>query len=78
MSSSVNGGQVFGQHLDLIACDELDVDRGRYLPTTSVDEMYAELAFWFGVSAQNLPLVLSNIGRFYDAQSQPPPLGLFA
>jgi len=38
--------------------------RGRWIPTTSVDEYAATLAKWFGVSDSNLPVVLPNIGRF--------------
>ena len=38
--------------------------RGRWIPTTSVDEYSATLARWFGVSASDMPLVFPNIGRF--------------
>ena len=41
-----------------------DTGRGRWIPTTSVDQYAATLASWFGVSATNLPIVLPNIGRF--------------
>jgi uncharacterized protein (DUF1501 family) len=41
-----------------------DTGRGRWIPTTSVDEYSATLARWFGVSATDLPVVLPNIGRF--------------
>jgi len=41
-----------------------DTGRGRWIPTTSVDEYNATLATWFGVSASNLSTVLPNIGRF--------------
>jgi uncharacterized protein (DUF1501 family) len=41
-----------------------DTGRGRWIPTTSVDEYNATLARWFGVSDANLPVVLPNIGRF--------------
>ena len=41
-----------------------DTGRGRWIPTTSVDEYAATLATWFGVSATDLPTVLPNIGRF--------------
>ena len=50
-----------------------DTGQGRWIPTTSVDEMSATLATWFGVSASDLPSVLPNIGRF-----QHPDLGFFA
>jgi uncharacterized protein (DUF1501 family) len=41
-----------------------DTGRGRWIPTTSVDQYSATLANWFGVSASNMPVVLPNIGRF--------------
>jgi len=54
----------------------LDSGRGRLVPTTSVDQYFAELALWMGVSKANLAQVLPNIGRFYAPESQDPPLGL--
>jgi len=48
----------------LIVTADDAVGRGRWIPSTSVDESNATLATWFGVSAANLPVVLPNIGRF--------------
>jgi hypothetical protein len=45
------------------------------IPTTSVDEYFAEMACWFGVSRQQLPLVLPNLNRFYDLTRPEQPLG---
>jgi uncharacterized protein (DUF1501 family) len=39
-------------------------NRGRWIPTTSVEQYAATLAGWYGVSAGDLPLVFPNIGRF--------------
>lgn len=69
MGGSVNGGQIYGDYPDLALGTELDLGRGRFLPTTSIDEFYAELALWFGVEASDLSLVLPNIGRFYSSGS---------
>ena len=44
-----------------------DAGRGRWLPSTSVDQYSATLATWFGVSASDLPTVLPNLGRFGSA-----------
>jgi uncharacterized protein (DUF1501 family) len=41
-----------------------DTGRGRWIPTTSVDEYGATLARWFGVSDTNLSIAFPNIGRF--------------
>jgi hypothetical protein len=53
----------------------LDVGRGRYIPTTSDDAFYAELALWFGIAPSELDLVLPNIRRFYSPGSMTPPIG---
>jgi uncharacterized protein (DUF1501 family) len=75
MGGAVNGGEIYGQYPDLTPGTDLDLGRGRFLPTTSIDEFYAELALWFGVAASDLDQVLPNIGRFYAPTSSPPPLG---
>ena len=41
-----------------------DTGRGRWIPTTSVDEYNATLATWFGVKPGDLSVILPNIGRF--------------
>ena len=59
-------------------------DRGRILPTTSVDELYAELALWYGVSPNDLGYILPNLCNFYSptCPSAVPnnysPLGMFS
>lgn len=75
MGGAVNGGQIYGQYPNLALGTELDLGRGRFLPTTSTDELYAELALWLGVESDDLGLVLPNIGRFYSSGSSSP-LGL--
>ena len=76
VGGAVNGRRVFGQYPDLYEDNPLDTGRGRLIPTTSVDEYFADLALWLGVDRANLPLVLPNLGRFYDLQSPTAPLGL--
>lgn len=39
-------------------------NRGRWIPTASVEQYAATLASWYGVAASDLPLVFPNIGRF--------------
>lgn len=72
VGGAVNGGKVYGDYPDLALGASLDTGRGRLIPSTSVDEYFAELALWMGVSQSNLPLVLPNIGRFYATPSEPP------
>jgi len=75
MGGGVNGGQIVGDYPLLQAASPLDVGRGIYAPTTSVDEYFAELALWFGVPAADLERVLPNVRRFYVPGSGAPPLG---
>ena len=64
MGGAVQGGDIYGQMPSLTVGANDDTGRGRWIPSTSVDEYSATLATWFGVSAANLPVVLPNIGRF--------------
>jgi uncharacterized protein (DUF1501 family) len=64
MGGAVKGGDIYGQVPLLELGAPQDTGRGRWIPTTSVDEYAATLATWFGVSASSLPVVLPNIGRF--------------
>lgn len=76
MGGAVNGRRIFGQYPELFEDNPLDTGRGRLIPTTSVDEYFADLALWFGVDKSNLPLVLPNIQRFYSLSGSAPPIGI--
>jgi len=75
MGGSVRGGETYGTYPLLSADSPLDVGRGVYAPTTSVDEYFAELALWFGVSVTDLDQVLPNVRRFYTPEDATAPLG---
>lgn len=75
MGGSVDGGQIVGEYPELYTGNPLDVGRGVYAPTLSVDEYFAEMALWFGVARSDLAEVLPNIGSFYSPQSSTTPLG---
>ena len=87
MGGAVDGGKIQGTYPSLnIANNPLNLDaRGRFIPTTSVDEFYAELALWFGVSPNDLNYILPNLCNFYSVPSSCPqplpaayaPIGLF-
>lgn len=76
MGGAVDGGRVVGTFPDL-ALDSLnDVGHGgRLLPTTSVDQFFAEMLRWYGVSAANMSYVLPNIANFYNPSSSSLPIG---
>jgi uncharacterized protein (DUF1501 family) len=72
VGGAVRGGDFFGQPgpggtvfpvLQLSGPCDTD-NRGRWIPTSSVEQYAATLATWHGVSAADLPLVFPNIGRF--------------
>ena len=72
----VDGGKFFGDYPSLDLGNDLDTGRGRFIPTTSVDEYIADLALWMGVSATNVrDLVLPNLSNFHDVVEGGAPLG---
>jgi uncharacterized protein (DUF1501 family) len=72
LGGAVHGGRLYGTFPTLTINGPDDSSEGRWIPTTSVDELAATLATWFGVSNSDLPTMLPNIGRFAH-----PNLGLF-
>lgn len=72
VGGAVKGGEFYGQYPDLIVGDTgtLDTDggtnaRGRWIPTTSVDQYAATLANWYGLtSPADRALVFPNLGNF--------------
>ncbi len=82
VGGAVAGKKIYGAYPSLTLNPDsgpeqnpLDTGRGRFIPTTSCDQMFAELALWLGVSKSNLPLIFPNIGNFYSTASSAPPLG---
>jgi uncharacterized protein (DUF1501 family) len=83
LGGAVKGKKMYGQYPSLAVnpdkgadVNPLDTGRGRFIPTTSVDELFAEFALWLGVSKSRLPEVLPNIGNFYDSSAAAPPIGV--
>lgn len=64
LGGAVRGGDIYGKMPSPQIDGPDDTGRGRWIPTTSVDEYSATLARWFGVSDTNLPIAFPNIGRF--------------
>ncbi len=67
MGGAVNGGNIVGNLPELALGSNDDLDDGRIIPTTSVDEYIASLARWFGLSDSELNTVLPNLNRFNSA-----------
>ena len=78
MGGPVTGGRIFGQYPSLQLNSSLLINRGRVIPTTSVDEYGSELARWFGVSSGEMETVFPNIKNFYDPALISHPLGFLA
>jgi uncharacterized protein (DUF1501 family) len=69
VGGGVVGGDFYGQYPPLVLGAMQDTDsgsgaRGRWIPTTSVDQYAATLADWYGLAPSNRPLVFPNIGNF--------------
>jgi uncharacterized protein (DUF1501 family) len=65
MNTAVNGTPY--PHLQMGGPDDTDSGtspRGRWIPTTSVDQYAATMARWFGLAEADIPLVFPNIGNF--------------
>jgi len=77
MGGDVRGKRIFGSYPDLYLDSPLDLGRGRFIPTTSTDEYFAELALWFGASPSDIPHILPNIENFWNPANFVKPLGLF-
>jgi uncharacterized protein (DUF1501 family) len=72
VGGAVMGGDFYGQYPPLVLGDQQDTDagsgaRGRWIPTTSVDQYAATLADWYGLAPSDRPLVFPNIGNFSPA-----------
>jgi uncharacterized protein (DUF1501 family) len=64
MGGAVKGGRFFGSAPPMGVTHDQQVGSGRLLPSTSVDQMGAELARWFGVSDADMTTVLPNSANF--------------
>jgi uncharacterized protein (DUF1501 family) len=65
LGGAVQGGQIFGAFpaFELGGPDDADV-RGRWIPTTSIDQYGATLCSWFGIPDGALASVFPNFANF--------------
>ena len=75
MGGPVKGGRIFGNYPDLALESDLEIGGGVYLPTTSCDEYFSELALWLGVTPSSLADIFPNVGNFYSPGSGSLPIG---
>ena len=64
VGGAVQGGRIYGDMPPHDLDHDLDVGRGRLLPTTSVEQYAATLGKWFGLSGSELNAALPNLGNF--------------
>lgn len=68
LGGPVAGGKVYGffPSLRIGADQDVDRDRGRWIPTTSVDQYAAVASRWLGVDSNSLAAIFPNLHRFDD------------
>ena len=65
IGGSVRGGDFYGTYPTLALGGPDDTDtRGRWIPTTSVEQYAATLASWYGLSSSDFPAVFPLLNRF--------------
>src|ERR1700689_1645947 len=65
LGGAVHGGQIYGQFPSFELAGPNDTDtRGRWIPTTSVDQYGATLCSWFGIPDSALATVFPNFANF--------------
>ncbi|MDP0491633.1 MAG: DUF1501 domain-containing protein [Verrucomicrobiota bacterium JB023] len=70
---AVDGGKIYGEFPDpdiTTGSHLLDTGRGRWLPTTSVDQYGATMARWFGLSDSQIHDVFPNLKNFSNQDLQ--------
>jgi len=69
MGGAVDGGKIFGAFPELRVGGGVDAgtsERGRWIPSTSVDQYAAVATRWLGVEPGALEAIFPNLGRFDD------------
>jgi uncharacterized protein (DUF1501 family) len=65
LGGAVQGGQIFGQFPTFELAGPNDTDtRGRWIPTTSIDQYGSTLCSWFGIPSTALATVFPNLANF--------------
>jgi uncharacterized protein (DUF1501 family) len=65
LGGAVQGGQIYGQFPAFELAGPNDTDtRGRWIPSTSIDQYGATLCSWFGIPASAMATVFPNLANF--------------
>ena len=74
LGGPVNGKHVLGKYPEMNLEGEQisNKERGNFIPTTSLEEYYAELALWFGLDEEDLNIVLPNVDAFIPEDATKP------
>ena len=79
LGGPVNGKHVLGKYPEMNLEGEQisNKERGNFIPTTSLEEYYAELALWFGLDEEDLNIVLPNVDSFIpEGATKPESVGI--
>ena len=66
MGDAIDGGKFFGTMPELAIGSNDDIDEGRIIPTTSVDQYAASLAGWYGLPPSQIIETFPNLANFND------------
>ena len=80
LGGPVQGKRVLGEYPDMdLQGDQIsNADRGNFIPTTSLEEYFTDLALWFGLDEEDLHLAFPNVGSFIpDGRTRPNSVGMF-
>ncbi|MDE2048852.1 MAG: DUF1501 domain-containing protein [Betaproteobacteria bacterium] len=64
VGGAVKGGQMVGTFPDITVGGADDVGNGQFIPTTSIDQLGASIAAWYGVSSTDQDTLFPLLGRF--------------
>lgn len=78
MGGMINGGQLFGEHPDLLLEGDLDTDRGSWIPTTATTQVSGVIANWMGVAENNLTELFPSLENFSSPFDEVSNLGFIA
>ena len=66
LGGAVQGGTFYGTYptLALNSNDDDGGNRGRWIPTTSIEQYAATLSAWYGLAPSDIPKVFPNLSKF--------------